>query len=255
MRIVDRIRAVDAPRLSPPWAARTARFFCRDTWKVPPNKSVRIGILAAAVSCVLNGSGQAGRRPALRLASWLKDPVPAAQGPATSGPGEPSAAGPQQQAREHLPEWFRQHENLSLPEQARALQSEPGFARLPFRKQQRLLRRLEQLDAMPPRRRERTLERMEALEKLSPEQRFQVRSVMQQVTQMPEQKRRRLRKAFRNLTQLSPSQRQTVLNSPGFQAEFSASERQMLGTLLSVQPYHPEPCDAGPQYGTEQLQK
>ncbi len=167
--------------------------------------------------------------------------------------GAQRAARQQRRRQEHLPQWFRQHENMSPQDQERALRNEPGFDHLPPREQQRLYNRLQQLNAMPPDRRERTLQRMEALERLSPEQRQQVRQVMQRVTQMPQDRRRMMHKAFGNLTQLPPEQRQAILNSPQFKSQFSYQERQMLGTLMSVQPYSPEQRPGtGAEYGGRQ---
>lgn len=155
------------------------------------------------------------------------------------GYGGQRMGGPGARRPEHLPQWFRQHQNLSLPAQQQALRNEPGFNRLPPLEQQRLFNRLQQLNAMPQARRERTLQRMEALEKLSPEQRQQVRNTMQQITQMPDDRRLMMHKAFRDLTQLPPEQRQAILNSPQFKSQFSDHEREMLNTLMSVQPYDP----------------
>ncbi len=149
--------------------------------------------------------------------------------------GQHRSAPPQRQ--EHLPQWFRQHQYLSPQAQEHALRNEPGFNRLQPAKQQRLLNRLRQLDAMPPLERERTLQRMEAMERLSPDQRQEVRSAMQQVTMMPPERRMMVRKAFRDLSQMSPRERWAMLNSARFRAQFSNWERQMLSTLLSVQPY------------------
>lgn len=145
----------------------------------------------------------------------------------------------QPSSRPHLGQWLRQHRNMSPQDQERALRNEPGFSRLPLPQQQRLLNRLRQLNAMPPQQRERTLQRMEALEKLSPQQREQVHSVMQEVGNLPQQRQRMMHKAFRDLSQLPPEQREAVLDSPQFRGQFSDREREMLGTLMSVQPYVP----------------
>lgn len=179
-----------------------------------------------------------------RYVAWGSRNVPA---------GGPHGQRPQQGSQQHLGQWFRQHQNMPLDAQERALRSEPGFNRLPAARQQRLFNRLQQLDAMPPEQRARTLERLEALERLSPEQREQVRSVMQQVGQMPVARQRMVRKAVRDLGQLPPEQRQAILNSPQFKDQFSGQERQMLGTLMLAQPYVPlqRPGD-GAEYGGKQ---
>lgn len=155
---------------------------------------------------------------------------------------------------QHLPQWYRQHQNLSPQDQQRALHAEPGFNRLPPQEQQRLSNRLQQLNSMPPERRQRILQRNEALERLSPEQRQQVRSTMQQVSQMPEDRRRMMRRAFHDIAQLPPGQRQAILDSPQFRTQFSDQERQMLSTMMIVEPYNPEhnpepPSGQGMEYG------
>jgi hypothetical protein len=151
---------------------------------------------------------------------------------------------------EHLPQWFRQHQNLSFPAQEHALHNEPGFNRLPPATQERLLNRLRQLNTMPPLQRERTLQRMEAMERLSPAQRQEVRNAMQQVTEMAPDRQRMMHKAFRDLSQMPYQQRWAILNSQQFRVQFSDWERQTLGTILSVQPYATDPSvGPGSRYG------
>lgn len=146
---------------------------------------------------------------------------------------------PQPPSRPHLAQWLRQHQNMSPQQQQRALRDEPGFNRLPPQRQQRLLKRLQQVDAMPPLQRERTLERIEALEKLSPQERAQVHNAMQEVGSLPPQRQRMMHRAFHELSQLPPEQRESALHSPPFRGEFSDRERQILTTLIKVQPYVP----------------
>ncbi|MHB8302593.1 MAG: DUF3106 domain-containing protein [Acidobacteriaceae bacterium] len=147
----------------------------------------------------------------------------------------------QQRNQPHLAQWLRQHQNMPLQQQQRALQNEPGFNRLSQEQQQRLMGRLQQLHDMSAPQRERTLQGMEALEKLSPEQRREVHNVMQEVGHLPEDRQRMIHKAFRDLSQLPPTQRRAELASPQFKGQFSDRERQILGTLMSVQPYLPLP--------------
>ena len=45
---------------------------------------------------------------------------------------------------------------------------------------------------------------------------------------------------------MPPDQRQLTLNSPSFRAQFSDSERTMLSTLLTVEPYPPVAPAAAP---------
>ena len=146
---------------------------------------------------------------------------------------------PSQTDHEHLGTWLRQHQNMSFPEQERALRTEPGFNRLPPTRQQRLLDRLQQLDAMPPDRRERMLARLETWERLSPEQRQQVRAGILEVHQMPFDRQIMIHRAVRDLSQFPQTQRGEILNSPEFRRHYSDYERQVLATLMMAQPYEP----------------
>ena len=56
---------------------------------------------------------------------------------------------------------------MSLSEQQKALQSEPGFNRLPPEGQQRVMNGLARLDSMPPEQRQRTIGQIEAWERLT----------------------------------------------------------------------------------------
>jgi hypothetical protein len=86
------------------------------------------------------------------------------------------------------------------------------------------------------------------MEKLSPAQREEVRRAMQQVMQLPPNRRWMMHNAYRDLSHMPPRQRWQVLNSPQFQAQFSQWERELLSTLLSVQPYSSQP-GPGPRPG------
>jgi hypothetical protein len=167
-------------------------------------------------------------------------------------PGYPPANRPRPQGQPHLGEWLVRHQNLSLPDQERALQNEPGFNQLPPETQQRLMGRLQQLNRMPPARRQRTIDQIEAMERLSPEMRQQVRGSFQQFRAEPMDRQRMMKKAFRDLREYPPEQRQAMMNSSQFQAQFSPQERSILGNMLEVEPYRPGagplPSEA-PQYG------
>src|ERR1700722_14630966 len=54
----------------------------------------------------------------------------------------------QKQNQEHLAQWMDRHSNLSLPDQQKALENEPGFRDLPPQTQQRYRDRLTQLNNM-----------------------------------------------------------------------------------------------------------
>ena len=152
----------------------------------------------------------------------------------------------------HLGTWLQRHQNLSPEQQEQALQSEPGFSRLPPETQQRLLNRLQQLNKMPPDQRQRTVDHIEAMEHLTPQMRQQVRASFQDFRSLPPDRQRMVSKAFRDLREYPPEQRSAMMNSPKFQAQFSPQERSILGNILAVEPYHavhgPRPDD-GLEYG------
>jgi Protein of unknown function (DUF3106) len=205
------------------------------------------GKVARGVFCVLLGI--------LPVACVPAHARPFAQGHAPQSshtavpPGRPQGNGNQQP---HLGNWLASHGDLPPEDQERALQSEPGFSHLPPETQQRLLGRLQQLNRMPPRQRQRTIDQIEAMERLSPQMRQQVKSSVFAFRSMPPDRQRMMRKAFRDLREYPPEQRLAMMNSGQFQAEFSPHERNILGDMLSVEPYRPANgavMPYGPQYG------
>jgi Protein of unknown function (DUF3106) len=131
------------------------------------------------------------------------------------------------------------HRNLSLPDQQRALENEPGFHDLPPQVQQRYRDRLAQLNNMTPEQRERMLERNEMLESHTPQERELFRQGMQQYNSLPANRKLLFKKAFRDLREMPPAQRQSVINSAPFRAQFSDPERTALANVLAVEPYPP----------------
>jgi len=179
------------------------------------------------------------------LARGLKPPPPPpppkaqrSQPNAAARPGANIAAKPAEN-QEHLQQWMERHSNLSLPEQQRALQNEPGFRDLPPQLQQHELDELARLYNMDPEQRARMLDRNEALERLTPAQRQQWRTAVQQLDALPLPRRRVMTRVILDLREMPPEQRQLTLNSPAFRAQFSDGERTMLSTILTVEPYTP----------------
>jgi hypothetical protein len=139
----------------------------------------------------------------------------------------------------HLGMWLQRHSNLTPEQQEKALQSEPGFNRLPVQTQENLLNRLRQLNHMPPAQRARTMDHIEAMESLSPQMRQQVRLSVQQFRMLPPERQRLMKKAWRDLREYPPEQRAAMMNSSQFQAQFTPQERYIMGNMLSVEPYRP----------------
>jgi hypothetical protein len=139
----------------------------------------------------------------------------------------------------HLGNWLQSHQGQSFAGQENALRREPGFNRLPPQQQQRLVDRLHQLNAMPPEQRQRLIGRNENFEHLSPERRQAFLGSAQEERNLDPARQQQVRAAFRVLREMPPGQREHVLNSPAYRSMYSDHERQMLGNLLSVEPYSP----------------
>ena len=150
----------------------------------------------------------------------------------------PHTAAPKQN-QEHLAQWMDRHSNLSLADQQKALENEPGFRDLPPQTQQRMRDRLTQLNNMSPEQRRRILERTEDMEHLTPPQRQQVRGALEQYRGLPEDRRRLVARAFRDLREMPQPQRQAILSSDRFHDQFSDQERNTISNLLAVEPYLP----------------
>lgn len=161
-----------------------------------------------------------------------------AQPNAAGRPGANIAARPAEN-QEHLQQWMDKHNNLPLPEMLKSLQNEPGFRELAPQVQQHEINELSRLYNMNPQQRSRMLDRNEELESLTPPQRQQWRGAVQQLNALPPARRLVMARVILDLREMPPDQRQLTLNSPAFRARFSDSERTMLSTLLTVEPYTP----------------
>lgn len=141
--------------------------------------------------------------------------------------------------QEHLPQWYRQHKDMTFQQQEHALRHQPGFNRLSPAQRRRVLNRLRYLDSQPPAVRRRMMARNEAFERLSPERRQEVRAAAQAFQRMPLYRKQQLGRAFNVLRTLPPDQRTAILNSARFQAQYTPRERHILGNLLSIEPWQP----------------
>jgi len=138
------------------------------------------------------------------------------------------------------------HKELSLPDQQRALQNEPGFHDLPPQVQQHELNELGRLYTMNPQQRNRLLEGNEALERMTPVQRQQFDSAVGQYKSLPADRKRLVAKAFRDLREMPQGERQQVIDSTAFRGQFSDSERTTLKSLLGFEPYFTKAPNDGP---------
>ena len=193
------------------------------------------------------------------LSGWTLPAIaqlsPPSQQPQRSrnAPPPPQGLGPE--SHEHLAQWMSRHSNLSLPEQQRALEREPGFRELSPQVQQRMRDRLTQLNMMSPDQRERVLARTEAMEHLDPVRRQQVRGAMTQLSSLPPDRRRLVARAFREIRDLPPNQRQSALTyDPRFREGFTDEERSTLAGLVAVEPFLPAPPPSSQPLSPQQPQ-
>jgi hypothetical protein len=146
------------------------------------------------------------------------------------------------QRQGHLADWMQNHSNMSLAEQQRAMQNEPGFRELDRQTQQRELNRLGQLYALSPQQRARRLDRLEAFENLNPAQRQQYDAAARQLGVLPRPRQNMIAHAMIDMRDMPPQQREQVIDSPAFAQQFpDPGERAMIRTLLSAEPYSPPP--------------
>lgn len=159
---------------------------------------------------------------------------------AISQPAVPKSEGGKVRAeKHHLAEWMNQHSGMTLEQQERALEHEPGFQELPVPTQQRMRGRLAQLNEMTPIQRERILEHTEAMERLTLAQRSQVRGAMQQLSSLPLDQRRAVSRSFRELRQLPTDQRMAAMNGTRY-SWMNQAQRTTLARLIQVAPMLPQ---------------
>jgi len=141
------------------------------------------------------------------------------------------------QRQDHLQQWMERHNSLTLPEQLRALEAEPGFHELPAQAQQRYRDELVKLYNMTPQQRSRLLERNEAIERMTPAQRQQFNDCMTQYRALPPGRKLLVEKAFHDLHELPQAERDSIMNTDRFRAQFSDHERDILKNLFGWAPY------------------
>jgi Protein of unknown function (DUF3106) len=175
----------------------------------------------------------------LILSSLLALPI-AGQQPA-GGNNAPRVQQPRrnnagQKPQGKLGDWLRDHKNLPLDQQEKALENDPTFKRLPADRQAQLKDRLRKFNNLPPQQRERALQRMQFWDKLTADQRKQVKDANQQLQGLPVERRVMVHKALRNLVKMSPQERQQVFQSDQFKSTFSDQEQSILKNLAEINP-------------------
>lgn len=178
------------------------------------------------------------RSPSPQPSSQPQPLGPAGRGPGSQpvGPGTAGLRGPRGQ---HLAEWMNQHSGMTLEQQERALEREPGFQELPVPTQLRMRGRLAQLNELSPLQRQRIIAHTEAMERLTVEQRSQVRGAMQKLGSLPTDQRRAVARSFRELRQLPPDQRLAAMSGARY-GWMNEAQRAALTRLIQVAPMLPQ---------------
>lgn len=221
-------------------------FMCEDRRAVPPshrttavtmNSQVptRLWLGAGLVLLLAAAPALAQMRRQLAPDATQQHPQPQQEQPQFRPPERPDNTELQREG--HLQRWIQNHANMSLAEQQRALQNQPGFRELPPETQRQQLNTLARLYYMNPQQRSRILDRTEALERLAPQQRQQWREAVQRLNMLPPPRKHMLAGAIIELRELPPEQRDLVINSQAYVSQFSPEERQTLRTLLMAEPY------------------
>lgn len=132
--------------------------------------------------------------------------------------------------------WLRAHHNLTPEQQEKALESDPGFKKLPPERQAELKNNLRQFNSLPQPQRERALRRWEYLETLSPQQREQLRQANRELKALPDGRELALHRALRALRQMTPEHREEVYKTDRFRNTFSGQEQDILKRLAAMSP-------------------
>jgi uncharacterized protein DUF3106 len=168
------------------------------------------------------------------LAQRHGSPIFAQQRHQGAAPPRSNSHPPQQ----HAGDWLRKHQNMSPAERQKALESDPGFRRLPPAQQQVLRQRLQHFSSLPAQQQTRMLERMDTWAHLTPTQKDQARQIHGQMQQLPPDRQRMVRTAIGDLRGMPPQQRDQIIDSPRFKSMFSQQERDIMrgATRLPLAP-------------------
>jgi hypothetical protein len=140
------------------------------------------------------------------------------------------------QTQQHLGQWMQSRSNMSLADQHRALENEPGFRNLPPQEQQQLHNQLTRLNNMQPQQRQRLIDHQDEMERMTPPQRQQLKNTMAELGSLPEDRQHAVAHAFHQALAMPEGQRQAWMNSPQFRGQFNDNERGTINHLLTIQP-------------------
>jgi uncharacterized protein DUF3106 len=133
-------------------------------------------------------------------------------------------------------DWLLKNQNLPADQQEKALESDPGFQKLPPERQAQLKERLRKFNSLPPDERQRAVQRMQFMDSLTPQQREQFQQANQQFQALPENRRLMVRAALRHLKQMDPQGRERIFQSDQFRKTFSPQEQGLLKSLSEISP-------------------
>jgi Protein of unknown function (DUF3106) len=115
-------------------------------------------------------------------------------------------------------------------------QREKWLSSLPPARRQRIEQNLREFQKMPPAQQNRVRGRQELLNSLPPQRQNQVRHSVQQFLNMPEERKAVVKQEMRHMAPLSDDERRAYMSSEEFRNRYSATEQQMMGNLMEIEP-------------------
>ncbi len=221
-----------------------------------PKKQFRIGLILAAVLCLLiwpvSASAQRRQTPPRRPGMGTRRLPPAAdraererrraeaEKRRRAGDASLPRPAPQQAPFDRggatvAPQLWDRIKNLPPEEREKVIVNDERFRRMPPEQQAAILERFRRFNALPPERQQMLLNRQRAWQALTPEQRRKAREELFPRWKALDLARRRLLTGkLRELRDVSPEERESRLNDPQFTQGLTDSERSLLQDLVHL---------------------
>jgi phage-related protein len=111
-----------------------------------------------------------------------------------------------------------------------------ALANLPPARRAQVLKRLQSYQTLTPQERARANSQLRQLQSLPPKQQNQVRGSLQKFQKLNDERKAAVGSELDRLGTMPADQRAARMNSPEFKAQYSGSERQMIGDISKVLP-------------------
>jgi|GEM_PF-1484693 hypothetical protein len=197
------------------------------------------GVVALACLTAVGVATYAQRTPSSRQLLLPQNQLPQNQLPKNQANPQKNPGGNKNnnaQPGRRMGEWLEAHKSLPPDQQEKALESDPGFKKLPPLQQAALRERLRHFNSLTPEQRDRAVKRMQFMAGLSQQQRQQIRESNQQLQTLPVERRVMVHKALRHMRQMDPQEREQLMQSDRFKSTFSDQEQGILRQLSAINP-------------------